>query len=83
MDAENPKVTAETTSKNTIDEEVLVADGQALERQLNSFLQELLLLLLRVREAFCPRRRPHSGPIERARCTWLIGYRCLTQYFRL
>jgi len=24
----------------------------------------LLLLLLRVREAFCPRRRPHSGPIE-------------------
>jgi len=24
----------------------------------------LLLLLLRVREAFCPRRRPHSEPIE-------------------
>jgi len=23
-----------------------------------------LLLLLRVREAFCPRHRPHSGPIE-------------------
>jgi len=23
-----------------------------------------LLLLLRVRETFCPRRRPHSGPIE-------------------
>jgi len=23
-----------------------------------------LLLMLRVREAFCPRRRPHSGPIE-------------------
>jgi len=23
-----------------------------------------MLLLLRVREAFCPRRRPHSGPIE-------------------
>jgi len=22
------------------------------------------MLLLRVREAFCPRRRPHSGPIE-------------------
>jgi len=24
----------------------------------------MLLLLLRVREAFCPRRRPHGGPIE-------------------
>jgi len=24
----------------------------------------LLLMMLRVREAFCPRRRPHSGPIE-------------------
>jgi len=23
-----------------------------------------MLLLLRVMEAFCPRRRPHSGPIE-------------------
>jgi len=22
------------------------------------------MLLLRIREAFCPRHRPHSGPIE-------------------
>jgi len=28
------------------------------------FSIESMLLLLRVREAFCPRRRPHSGPIE-------------------
>jgi len=29
----------------------------------------LLMLLLRVREAFCPRRRPHSGPKHRLPCT--------------
>jgi len=30
----------------------------------NAKVRLLLLLLLRVREIFCPRRRPHSGPIE-------------------
>jgi len=28
------------------------------------FLTQGRLLLLKVREAFCPRRRSHSGPIE-------------------
>jgi len=27
------------------------------------FFTHFLLLMLKVREAFCPRRRPHSGPI--------------------